>query len=211
MHIAEGVLSPVVLGSGAVLAGVGTAIGLRKTDVDRVPAVAVLSSAFFVASLIHVPIPPTSVHLILNGLLGIILGWAAFPAILVALTLQSVFFGFGGLTTLGVNTVNMALPAVVCHYLFRRMMRNHELTRAFPAGFLAGSLAIALAGLLNCTCLLTTGEAFRHLAKVVLAAHIPVMLIEGAVTGFVVSFLARVRPEVLCEVRAASNEEKSFA
>jgi cobalt/nickel transport system permease protein len=47
------------------------------------------------------------------GIVGLRLGWGAFPAILVALTLQTVFFRFGGITTLGVNTVSMAMPAVI--------------------------------------------------------------------------------------------------
>ena len=113
MHISEGVLSTPVLLSGAALTVVGTAIGLKKMDYDRIPQVAVLSAAFFVASLIHVPIGPSSVHLILNGLLGLLLGWAAFPAILVGLALQALLFQYGGLIVLGVNTFNMAMPAVV--------------------------------------------------------------------------------------------------
>jgi cobalt/nickel transport system permease protein len=93
----------------------------------EVPKVAILSSVFFVASLIHVPLGPSSVHLILNGIMGVLLGWTAFPAILVALALQGVLFQFGGITTLGVNTLNMALPCNVkwdyggsCSHLYRR-------------------------------------------------------------------------------------------
>ena len=46
-------------------------------------------------------------HLILNGLLGMLLGWAAFPSIFVALMLQAILFQYGGITVLGVNTFNM--------------------------------------------------------------------------------------------------------
>ena len=81
MHISEGVLSAPVLAGGWVLAAAGTAIGLKRLDYDRLMTVAILAAAFFVASLVHVPIGPASVHLILNGLLGVILGFAAFPAI----------------------------------------------------------------------------------------------------------------------------------
>ena len=119
MHISEGVLSPAVLGAGAVLAAAGIVIGLRKLDYDRLMTVAILAAAFFVGSLIHVPIGPSSVHLILNGLLGMLLGWAAFPSIFVALMLQAILFQYGGITVLGVNTFNMAFPAVVCYYAFR--------------------------------------------------------------------------------------------
>jgi cobalt/nickel transport system permease protein len=87
MHISEGVLSaPVLIGSG-IAAGTLTIIGLKKMRFERIMNVALLTSAFFIASLIHVPVGPGSVHLVLNGLLGIILGWACFPAIVTALLL----------------------------------------------------------------------------------------------------------------------------
>ena len=95
MHISEGVLTAPVLGVGAVLTFYGLAIGLRKMDYEKLPEVAVLSSVFFVASLIHVPIGPSAAHLILNGLCGVLLGWLAFPAIFVGLTLQGVLFEYG--------------------------------------------------------------------------------------------------------------------
>jgi cobalt/nickel transport system permease protein len=119
MHISEGVLSAPVLGAGAALTAVGMAVGLKKLDYDRLPQTAILAAGFFVASLVHVPIGPVSAHLVLNGLLGIILGWAAFPAIFVGLVLQAVLFQFGGLTSLGVNTFSMAFSAMVSYWVFR--------------------------------------------------------------------------------------------
>jgi len=204
MHIAEGVLSAPVLIGGAAVSAAGVAIGLRKMDFERVPRVAVLASAFFVASLIHVPLPPSSAHLILNGLAGLILGWAAFPALLVALFLQSVFFGFGGLTALGVNTATMALPAVACYHLFSRRIRrigdrgfSRNGARVFGLGAAAGALSIVLTGLIAAAALATRGEAFSLIAKGILLAHIPIMAIEGLVTGQAVVFLRKVRPELL--------------
>lgn len=113
MHISEGVLSPAILSGGYILTAVGTCFGLRKTDYSRLTTTAVLASVFFVASLIHVPLGPGSAHLILNGLLGLFLGWAVFPALLVALLLQAVLFRYGGIAVLGVNTFDMAFPAVM--------------------------------------------------------------------------------------------------
>jgi cobalt/nickel transport system permease protein len=115
MHISEGILSGSVLATGGVLAASGTIIGLRDMKGEDFVKVSLLSSSFFVASLIHVPVGPSSAHLVLNGLCGIILGWKSFPAILVSLFLQAILFQFGGLTTLGVNTCNMAIPC--CHFL----------------------------------------------------------------------------------------------
>src|SRR4030042_6506194 len=105
---------------------------------------AVLSSAFFVASLIRVPIGPSSVHLVLNGLVGVLLGWMAFPSILVALALQALLFQFGGFTSLGVNTFNMAAPAVMAYYLFNFLIRKTNHFISMLAGFGAGVIGIGL-------------------------------------------------------------------
>ena len=123
MHIAEGVLSPAVLGGGAVLALAGTAQGLRRLEYDRLVTVGILSAAFFVASLIHVPVGLASAHLVLNGLVGVLLGWAAFPSILVALLLQVRLFQFVGITVLGVNTFTLGFAAVASWDVFRAVCR----------------------------------------------------------------------------------------
>ncbi len=196
MHISEGVLSPALLAGGAGLTAVGTAIGLKKMDYEAIPRVAILSAAFFVATLIHVPVGPVGLHLVLNGLMGLLLGWLAVPAILIALFLQALLFQFGGLTVLGANTVIMALPAVVCFYLYRPLLRRPDLAAAIGA-FACGFTAILLSGLLVAAALIGTGQAFFKVAELAVLAHIPVMLIEGTITLFIFLFLKKVRPEML--------------
>jgi len=196
MHISEGVLSGPVLISGAALAAVGTGIGLKKLDYDKIAEAGMLSAAFFVASLIHVPLGPSNAHLILNGLVGILLGWATFPSILVALTLQAVFFQFGGITTLGVNTIIMALPAVVCYLIFGGLIHKSPRTAAV-ASFACGFLSVLLSGIIVGLSLIFTEENFLAVSGLILAAHIPVMIIEGIVTAACVAFLRKVRPEML--------------
>lgn len=196
MHISEGVLSAPVLVSGGALAAAGTAIGLKKIDYDHLARVGILSATFFVASLVHVPIGPSSVHLIMNGILGLLLGWAAFPAILVALLLQAVFFQFGGITTLGVNTIIMALPAVICYYLFAPLLHK-ERKYLLLAGFGCGFCAVLFGGVIVGLALMFTEENFLKVAMLVVTAHIPVMIIEGIVTAFCVVFLKKVQPAML--------------
>jgi cobalt/nickel transport system permease protein len=196
MHISEGVLSAPVLLSGGILTAAGTFLGLRRLTSETVMPAALMSSVFFTASLVHVPLGPGSVHLVLNGLVGLVLGWACFPALLVALFLQAIFFQFGGLTVLGVNTLTVALPALICHYLARSSMDNKGVSRAVFA-FLAGALSILLTSLLMALFLTLSDTGFMSTAKLILVAHIPLMLIEGCITLFAVSFLARVQPEIL--------------
>ncbi len=195
MHISEGVLSGPVLLSGAAVAVAGTMIGLKKIDLDRVANVGILSATFFVASLIHVNIGPSSAHLILNGIVGLLLGWAAVPAILVALTLQAVFFQFGGLTVLGINTINLALPAVLGYYLFSGFITKPGFV-ANIAAFASGAFAVFLSGILVALSLVFTEENFLEVSVLIASAHIPVMIIEGIITAFCVSFLRKVYPEI---------------
>ncbi|MCI5224448.1 MAG: cobalt transporter CbiM [Candidatus Electrothrix sp. AR4] len=168
---------------------------MKKIDIEQIMPAALLSSAFFVAGLVHVPIGPGSVHLMLIGLLGVILGWVAFPAILTGLFLQMLFFQFGGLIVLGVNTVTMAGSALCCYYLTRPWMDNPK-TRPVAA-FVAGSLAILLASLVTALALALSDEGFVTAAKIIIAANTPIMIIEGCVTMFTVSFIAKVQPEIL--------------
>jgi cobalt/nickel transport system permease protein len=197
MHISEGVLSVPVLVTGALLSAGGVAIGLKKMSYEKIPEVAVLSSAFFVASLIHVPVGPSSVHLVLNGLLGVLLGWMAFPSILVALSLQALLFQFGGFTSLGVNIFNMAAPGVIAYYLFNMPVRRGNHLLCILSGFAAGVTGVGLGAIFVAIALASTGESFFSIAKVVVVAHLPVMLIEGIITAFCVNFLKKVKPEIL--------------
>ena len=202
MHIEEGVLVAssggwAILAGGAALAAAGTLAGLRKTDYERVPQVAMLSAAFFVASLIHVPIGTAPVHLLLTGLVGLLLGWAAFPAILIALFLQAVCFGFGGLLTLGVNTVTMAAPAVIVGGLFNGLVRSKSDGVACVAAFAAGALGVLLSLLLWATAMTGARPEFLTFSKAAVVAHLALAPIEGLVTASAVAFLRKVRPELL--------------
>lgn len=198
MHLAEGVItSPAVLGGGYVVACAGVGLGLHKLDETQAMRTAIMASSFFVASLIHIPLFGVPIHLSLTGLLGVVLGWAAFPAVFVALILQAALFGFGGVTTLGINTCIMAFPAVVVFHTFRFLRLDHAGVKAPAICGVLGSFAVALASIVLALVLSTAGEAFVPVAWSVLVAHAPVMIIEGFVTASVVAFLSKVSPELL--------------
>lgn len=198
MHISEGVLSAPVLAAGGAFALAGLAIGLKKMREDQIALAGVMAAAFFVASLIHVPIGIASAHLLLVGLIGVILGWAAFPAILAALLLQALLFQYGGLTTLGVNSTCMGYAAIAAWLIFQC------LDKLLPgkiglniAAFCAGALGVAISGILTAMALAFTNEGFEAAAAALLLAHLPVMLVEGLLTMLTVCFLAKIRPEML--------------
>jgi len=124
MHISDGVLSPSVLAAGYVAAGGLAVLGCSRMKDSDYPRVGIMTAAFFVASLLHVPVPPTSVHLTLGSLVGISLGVRCFPAIMIALFLQAVLLRHGGITTLGVNTVMMAVPGYLAGVWMRWELRR---------------------------------------------------------------------------------------
>src|SRR5947209_6162365 len=112
VHISDGVLREPVWVCGWFAAAALVAFSGWRVREDEIPRIGVLTAAFFVASQIHVRLGPTSVHLLLNGLLGLVLGRRAPLAIAVGLLLQSLLFEHGGKTTLGVNVVVYSLPAL---------------------------------------------------------------------------------------------------
>jgi cobalt/nickel transport system permease protein len=196
-HIPDGVLSAPVLIAGAGVSAGLLALSLRRLEDRRIPQAAVLSAVFFVASLITVPLGPSSVHLLLNGLMGLMLGLMAVPALLVALILQAALFGYGGLTVLGVNLMNLALPALLCGALLRPRLARLDARRAWRIGAAAGLLGALGAGALVVATLALSGDQFLPAAKLVALTFLPLALAEALIGGIVVGFLYRVEPELL--------------
>jgi cobalt/nickel transport system permease protein len=180
-------------------------INRRGNVRENVPRASLLTAAFFVVSWIHIPVPPTSVHLVLNGLLGAVLGYFAFPAIVIGLFFQAVLFQHGGLTTLGVNAIIMGVPALLAYHIFRLRGLVGKGSRAATGGFgfLAGVVAIALGVGLFVVILVTNipagfdAETERAAIATLALGHVPLMFIEGTFVALVTVFLQRVRPRLL--------------
>lgn len=143
MHISDGVLSPWALAAGFAASGAATALALRKVRDRDYPRMGLMAAAFFVASLLHIKVPPTSVHLTLHGLCGAVLGIRALPVIMIGLALQAALLGHGGFTTLGINACLFGFPAWAAGAWLRGRLRSHG--SGWPA--FAVSVALPLAGL----------------------------------------------------------------
>ena len=207
MHLSEGVLHAPVLLANAVLAAGGVAIGLRKLEQERLPLTALFAAAFFVAGTIHVPVGIGSVHLILNGMAGLFLGWTVFPAFLIALLLQVLFFSFGGFAVLGVNLCIMAIPAVIAHYLWRARLRpqmslKDRLFVGIGAGVVGVGGAVALASL---ELMLDGGKSYTDLVWLLLASHLPVFVLDSVISVGVISLLCKMYPDALNRSVLASS------
>ncbi|MCC0177270.1 cobalt transporter CbiM [Waterburya agarophytonicola K14] len=222
MHIPDGFLPPNICLAGYALTGGVTWYSLREIKRDNytqanIPKASLLTAAFFVASLIHIPIPPTSVHLIFNGLMGAVLGFYAFPAILIGLFFQAVMFQHGGMSTLGVNAIVIGAPAIAAHLIFKqrdklplasdRFLRKKQAVTKILS-FAAGAGALLLSATMFAVLLVTNispdmdVNAERTAILISMGSYAIQAAIEGVFCVMLISFLEQVKPELL---RSSSN------
>jgi ABC-type Co2+ transport system permease subunit len=283
VHISDGYLNrpldglPWLVGGYAVMAAL-MFWGSRRIRDDEIPRIALLTAAFTVASALHVSIGPASVHLILNGLVGAVLGRRAALAIPVGLFLQAVA-GHGGFTTLGINSCVMMTPALLAGLVVRSptireccglpalqlgvsallwtfgvvfgiallvsRAWNYDTPEALfdwskpwivtalgagtvvalaavtierrlrPSpevvlGYLVGQLAVLMSVCLSAVVMLLGGPANKGaflFALIFFVAHLPLAVVEGFVVGFMLGYLARVKPELLLAEPVAARIE----
>jgi len=215
VHIPDGYLSPQTCGAfGVAMVPVWVTAGRRVRKVVKsryVPLVAVGAAFSFLVMMFNVPIPDgTTAHAVGGVLVAVLLGpWAATVAVSIALLIQALFFGDGGVLAFAANAFNMALVMPFVGYaVYRLLTRNAALTsarRALAAG-LAGYIGLNVAA--QCAALEfgLQPELFHradgtplyapfHLSQTVPAmalAHLTVAgLVEFAVTAGVVAYLQR--------------------
>jgi cobalt/nickel transport system permease protein len=219
MHIPDGYLSPASAGTMYALAIPFWYAASRKTrkilSGRTVPLMALLSAFCFVIQMINVPLPGgTTSHAVGGSIAAIVLGpWPAVIALSVALVIQALFFGDGGLTTLGANCFNMAIVQVfVAYFLFRTLSSSAKTPRslAFAAG-LAGYVSLNVAALFGGIelgiqpLIAKAADGTPLYAPYPLSVSVPAMLIAHLIAGFAeaivaaaaVGYLARSAPEML--------------
>ena len=204
MHIADGIVSaPVMIAGFAVTAGLA-ALTTRHLETEEIPKISVAIAVFFVANFIHVPLGVVSIHLILNGLVGVLLGKRAFPAIMLGVVLQS-FFGFGGLSVIGVNSVMLGGGALVAYGVWQLRHKVSIRNKEVIFGGLAGALGIFFSGIILSLALVASGEVFNDAAVLALEWHVVLMIIEGVVTGACVGFIVKAKPDLLAGQKLATS------
>ena len=137
--------------------------------------------------------------------MGALLGWFAVPAVVIGLVLQAIMFGHGGITTIGVNALVIGIPALLAHFLFQAVRGDGAVRwRLISAGSLAGGIGVALSVLIFFGLLinfipadLIDPAAERRAIIALTLAHLPLILVEGAITGMLIGYLAKVKPELI--------------
>jgi cobalt/nickel transport system permease protein len=156
VHIPDGYLSPQTCGFFAVVMlpiwyKASRAVG-KIVKSRYVPLLAIGASFSFLIMMFNVPVPDgTTAHAVGATIIAIILGpWAAVIAVSIALIIQAMFFGDGGVLAIAVNCFNMAfvLP-FVGYYVYRAIAANTSLTsgKRALAGGIGGYVGINAAAL----------------------------------------------------------------
>lgn len=221
MHIPDGYLSPSTC---AVLYGSAAPfwyVALRKTRkvllTRLVPLISVFAAFSFVIMMFNIPIPGgTTAHPLGVGIASIVLGpWVSMIALSTALFIQAVFFGDGGITTLGANCFNMAIVGSLVAYLAYRVLAGRSAitsSRRVLAAALSGYFAINAAALCASIELGLQPHFFRSAtgaplyAPYPLGIAVPAIMIghltfaglaELAISGGVVAYLQKANPSLL--------------
>jgi cobalt/nickel transport system permease protein len=221
MHIPDGYLGPpTCIAAYAVMVplwAVASAKVNKTLRAKQVPLLAIGAAFSFVIMMFNVPIPGGSTgHATGAVLASILLGpWAACIAVTVALTIQALLFGDGGITALAANCFNMAfIMPVTGYYTYRLIAACSPLTsmRRVVAAGIGGFIGLNAAALTTAIMfgiqplLHTTAAGQALYCPYGLNIAIPIMAgehllifgwIELLITALVIKFLQKQEPSLL--------------
>ena len=211
MHMSDALLSPAVAFAMCAASGAAIAYSVAKMKKEelsekKLPIMAVAGAFVFAAQMINFTIPATgsSGHIGGGILLAALLGGApALLAISAVLVIQCLFFADGGLLALGGNIFNMGVIPCLAVYplLFKPLMKRgissgrlmFASVLAVAAALQAGAFAVVLETLVSGI----TALPFSSFVLLMQPIHLAIGVVEGLVTGAVLSFVWRMRPEIL--------------
>lgn len=223
MHMADALISPVV-GGAALAATVGlAAYSIKKiqTDFDdkKIPLMGVMGAFVFASQMINFTIPGTgsSGHIGGGMLLAILLGpHAGFLTMASVLLIQALFFGDGGLLAYGCNVFNLGFFTCFVAYPFiykmitRKDINSRKLTIASIISVVValqlGAFSVVLETLVSGKTELT----FSTFVLLMQPIHLAIGIVEGIITAAVVSFVFKMRPEILNTLQS-NNQVSSSA
>lgn len=210
MHIPDGYLSPQTYIPlwGVFVAFISIALKkLKRTlTIRNIPYLSMASAFAFLIMMFNVPIPGgTSGHIVGASVIALILGpWAAVVSVSIALIIQALIFGDGGITTIGANCINMAvIIPFVSYYIFKWVNgRSYSNKRNFWSAFLSGYAGINVSALTAAVLfgiqpiIAHTPEGQPLYSPYGLGIAIPAMMLEhlliiGLIEGFVTALLLK--------------------
>ncbi|MDI6645136.1 MAG: energy-coupling factor ABC transporter permease [Methanobacteriaceae archaeon] len=172
---------------------------LSKTDDKerKVVYTAIFTAAAIAASSISIPSPfGVSMHFFLIPLVAIILGpLSAIAVAFLCLIVQFLLLGMGGATVLGANTVTIGVALSLSTYIFYKLISELDNRLSVFAGTFMG---IIIATIVQVLILLWAGVAnLEMLMLTLIPFYMFIAVIEGIANVFIVSFISKVKPDLL--------------
>ena len=230
MHIPDGYLSPqtYIPLYGLFAAAVSVAVKKVKKEVSArdIPYLGIAAAFSFIIMMFNLPIPGgTTGHAVGSAVIAILFGpWAAVVAVSVALIIQALIFGDGGITAIGANCFNMAVfMPFTAYYLFRLFRFNRTgKARVFFAAFISGYLSLVMTAILTGIefgiqpLIASSSDGKALYCPYDLKIAVPAMalehmllfgIIEGLITAIIVRYFLRNEPGLIYAFRKGSKNE----
>jgi len=230
MHIPDGYLSPqtYIPLYGAFVSAAAWAVKKVKETVSArsIPYLGMAAAFSFIIMMFNLPVPGgTTGHAVGSAVIAIIFGpWAATIAVSVALIIQALIFGDGGITALGANCFNMAVFMPLIAYYTFKLLGNYRGKKGNVtfAAFISGYLSLVLTAILTATefgiqpLIASTPDGKALYCPYNLSIAIPAMaiehlllfgIVEGIITATIVNYFFRNQPELIFAFRKPDKHE----
>jgi cobalt/nickel transport system permease protein len=230
MHIPDGYLSPqtYIPLTGIFVTVAAVAVKKVKDEVSArdIPYLGMAAAFSFIIMMFNLPIPGgTTGHAVGSAVIAILFGpWAATVAVSVALIIQALIFGDGGITAIGANCFNMAVfMPFIAYYIFKLVCKIPSgKPRVSLAAFIAGYFSLVLAAILTAVefgiqpMIASSPDGKALYCPYDLSIAIPAMaighlllfgIVEGIITALIVSYFLRNEPGVIYAFRKGDKNE----
>ena len=220
MHIPDGYLSPqtYIPLFGAFVSAAAIAVKKVKNEVSarNIPYIGMAAAFSFIIMMFNLPIPGgTTGHAVGSAVIAIIFGpWVAMLAVSVALIIQALIFGDGGITAIGANCFNMAVfMPFIAYYIFRLISKNpSKKARTSLAAFISGYLSLVMAAILTGVelgiqpLIASSSDGKALFCPYDLSIAIPAMaiehmllfgIVEGIITAIILNYFLKTEPTLI--------------
>jgi cobalt/nickel transport system permease protein len=224
MHISEGIITGLPAVGYTVVAIGLTAVGVQKMKAfiaenpEKKPLLAMGGAFIFLLSLIPIPaFTGTCSHPAGAPLAAILLGpWIALTLTAMSLFLQAAFFAHGGFSTWGANVITLGVGGAFCGWLAFKAARKAGLSLVISAGLggLIGDLMTYATAGFSLSLVMAYGPnpqlSFSQYLMAIYAAYLPtqgpIAIGEMFLTGLLVGYVFKQRPEILQELRVVFSK-----
>lgn len=215
MHISNGIIDNQIalLFAGVALAGLALCFvqGRRELDDRLVPMAGLVAAFIFAVQMLNFQIlPGVSGHLLGGALAAILVGpYLGAICVSIVLVVQALIFSDGGVTALGLNITNMALLGTAAGYLIvatllRVLPRTTWALTVTAVAASVVSVTVAAQGFVLQYALggaVDVGRSLGAIAAAMAGTHLLIGLGEGVITALTVTYVAKVRPDLVYAVR----------